>query len=121
MKISEYLSQRRPGDLITNKQFLSVLKRKGLIYGYSQWGYLESCQVRYLDNWKGSECLEYGWYEVFPNGTAKKCTDTTFPNLTAAYDCMGRGNVSYGGYTFTCHYVSGCFQPFLAVLSVPEC
>ena len=41
MKLLDYIKQLPIGEVVTNKRLLSVLKRKGLIFDYSRFGYLE--------------------------------------------------------------------------------
>ena len=51
MKLLDYIKQLPIGEVVMNKRFLAVLKRKGLIFDYSCFGYLESCFIYYNEQY----------------------------------------------------------------------
>ena len=67
MKNKEILAEMPVGGIVP-KRVLAAMKRKGLIYGYSHWGYLESARIQYKeedDSW-------YRYIELFPKGNARE-------------------------------------------------
>ena len=63
MDVQTYLDTRYTGEVITSKRALCAMKRKGLIMGYSDWGYLESSKVWYISTWMGETCTDYYFVE----------------------------------------------------------
>ena len=59
MSVTEYLESLPIGEVIADIRVLSVLKRAGVIYDYSQFGYLESQNVYYKSDWNGKETTEH--------------------------------------------------------------
>ena len=110
MTNAQILANTKVGSVITNKQILSALKRKGLIFDYSFWGYLESCRVNYmLDN----KCVYDTYVELFPNANApkNKCY------IDADYNGERiDGMIEYLGCKFDTTYLDGCFQPYLQLV-----
>ena len=51
MKLLDYIKQLPIGEVVMNKRFLAVLKRKGLIFDYSRFGYLEPCFIYYNEQY----------------------------------------------------------------------
>ena len=51
MKLLDYIEKLQIGEVVTNKRLLAVLKRKGLIFDYSFFGYLESCFIYYNEQY----------------------------------------------------------------------
>ena len=99
---------------IVPKQVLSAMKRKGLIYDYSFWGYLESAKIHFRDpddSW-------HKYVELFPKGNAREA-ETFVGTSSELYDKFFGGQVEYLGYTFDTKYLDGCFQPYL-VKTGPE-
>ena len=107
MTNKEIISNLEIGKAITNKQLLNTFEKKGLIYGYSEWCYLESCRI----SGSGTDF----WYETFSNSNSPKCYDTK-ENLNSEELLNKYGNnleFEYMGHTFSTKYISGCFQPYL--------
>ena len=86
MTNAQILAKTKVGSVITNKQILSALKRKGLIFDYSRWGYLESCRINYMIE---NKCVYDTYVELFPNGNApkNKCYIDTFHQLKRRAFC----------------------------------
>ena len=117
MTNKEFLDAQPKGAIITNKKVLSALKRKGLIYGYSQWGYLESTYPHYLnDNGKvETDMLRY----LFPNGNANGIDDVTFKTKDEMNEKLGKYycEIEYMGHKFATKYLDGCFNAYLQKVS----
>ena len=128
MKILDYIKQLPIGEVVMNKRFLAVLKRKGLIFDYSWWCYLESCHLYYNEECKsGTERLSR-MLHLFTKGNAprnyKQCKDgrkylddslsvnCNRDELNKIYGHDG-GVIEYKGNYFTMQYLSGCFSPYL--------
>lgn len=118
MKITDYLTALPLGEVVTNKSVLAVLKRKGLIYDYSDWGYLESRWV-YREPWEDGY-MRRDLEELFPMGNA---TDPIFDDVVSDDDYYDKykvgGNIEYKGFVFTTQYLDGCFKPYLKKISGP--
>lgn len=127
MKLLDYIKQLQIGEVVTNKRLLAVLKRKGLIFDYSWWCYLEPCHLYYNEECKsGTERLS-GMLHLFTKGNAprnyKQCKDgTKVLNSTISLNCDSDelhktygldGVIEYKGNYFTMQYLSGCFSPYL--------
>ena len=127
MKLSDYIKQLPIGEVVTNKRLLAVLKRKGLIFDYSRFGYLECCTIWH--NHVFGEVTER-WertFHLFTKGNAprnyKMCKDgTKVLNSTISLNCdsdelrktYGMDDViEYKGNYFTMQYLDGCFSPYL--------
>ena len=108
MTNKEILAAMPCGEIVSSKRILAALKRKGLIYDYSPWGYLESARISYKDK---DDSWHY-YVELFPNGNAKEAEDFvgTSDELRAKF--MG-SEIEYLGCTFSTKYLSGCFAPYL--------
>ncbi len=100
--------ERMPVGEIVPKQILAAMKRKGLIYDYSYWGYLESAKIRYRDPDDSWHVYE----ELFPDGNAKDAESFIGTHEELRMKFSGR-DISYLGYTFTTKYLDGCFCPYL--------
>lgn len=114
MKILEILNSLKPGDIIP-KRVLYILQRKGLIYGYSPFGYLESQHVYYKIN-----------DDVFDIYTASgKKINLSEPGsisnpFESYYEMVKNGYLNffectYMGFTFENRYISGCFNDYLVL------
>lgn len=94
---------------IVPKRVLAAMKRKGLIYDYSHWGYLESARIHYKDpddSWTR-------YLHIFPNGNAKEA-DEFNGTSTELTDKFGWDwEINYMGFTFKTKYLDGCFAPYL--------
>ena len=128
MKLLDYINQLPIGEVVTNKRLLAVLKRKGLIFDYSFWGYLESCLIYYNEEYRGHTVLMYRMLHLYPKGNSpriyryfkdgSKALKTELVlncyidelNKTYGYD---GGVIEYKGNYFTMQYLSGCFSPYL--------
>ena len=125
MKVLDYLKGLKAGDVIKDKRALLALRRAGLIWDYSKWGYLESILV-YCRNRKGDgECLHL---TVFPEGNAAELEKLPGAVLDAYrqgrcqspehYEDLrekftGWRKITYKGMQFETEFYSGCFSPFL--------
>ena len=127
MKLLDYINQLPIGEVVTNKRLLSVLKRKGLIFDYSCFGYLESCFIYYNEQYGGKTERWNRMMHLFTKGNAprnyKQCNDgTKYLDDRLSLDCDGDelretygrdGVIEYKGNYFTMQYLSGCFSPYL--------
>ena len=109
MKNKEIL-ERMPVGGIVPKRILAAMKRKGLIYDYSRWGYLESARISYKDpddSW-------HHYVELFPNGNAREAENFvgTSQELINKFG-SGWNDITYMGFTFGTKYLDGCFAPCL--------
>ena len=127
MKLLDYINQLQIGEVVTNKKFLAVLKRKGLIFDYSFWGYLESCFIYYNEQYGNKTERWNRMLYIFTKGNAPRnyelCKDgTKFLDNRVSLDCNSDevseiygwdGVIEYKGNYFTMQYLSGCFSPYL--------
>ena len=127
MKLLDYIKQLQIGEVVTNKKFLAVLKRKGLIFDYSFFGYLESCFIYYNEQYGDKTERWHKMLHLFTKGNAprnyKLCKDgTKVLNSTISLNCDSNelyktygldGVIEYKGNYFTMQYLSGCFSPYL--------
>lgn len=127
MKLLDYIKQLQIGEVVMNKRFLAVLKRKGLIFDYSWWCYLEPCHLYYNEECKsGTERLSR-MLHIFTKGNAPRnyiqCAGgTKFLDHNVSLNCNSDelrktygmdGVIEYKGNHFTMQYLSGCFSPYL--------
>lgn len=127
MKLLDYIEKLQIGDVVTNKRLLAALKRKGLIFDYSFWGYLESCFIYYNEQFGDKTERWNKMLHLFTKGNAprnyKLCKDgTKVLNSTISLNCDSNelyktygldGVIEYKGNYFTMQYLSGCFSPYL--------
>ena len=115
MTNKEILAKLPCGEVVP-KQILAALKRKGLIYDYSYWGYLENCRIWHDDELNEKKYRDYVMCYLFPNGNAPKEYDID-PKISRSeiLDKFGSswGVIEYLGNTFEVKYFSGCFSPYL--------
>ena len=113
MTNKEILAKMPCGEIVRNKQILAALKRKGLIFDYSYWGYLESARVSYKDP---DDSWHY-YLELFHKGNAKDVEDFigTSEELREKFGC--NQDISYMGCVFSTKYLSGCFKPYLVKIA----
>ena len=107
MKNKEILAKMPVGGIVP-KRVLAAMKRKGLIYGYSHWGYLESARIPYKnenDSW-------HRYIELFPNGNAREA-DSFMGTSDELRDKFIGGRLEYLGFQFDTKYLDGCFSPYL--------
>lgn len=113
------LSQFKVGDIMSNKQILYALYKKGLIGGYSPWGYLESIQIHYKDNWDNRTTIDWRYVDIFPKANRDAIKDVTFESSDALWNAVGNGSsITYMGYEFRTKYLSGCFNPYLQIVAI---
>ena len=112
MTNKEILERMPCGEIVLSKQVLAALKRKGLIYDYSYWGYLESARISYVD----PDDRWHYYVELFPKGNAKEANDFVGTSEELREKFFG-GDISYLGFTFSYKYLSGCFKPYLVKTS----
>lgn len=108
--------ERMPIGEVVPKRILSAMKRKGLIFDYSPWGYLESARIWYKEMWEGKEESNYVCRELFPAANAHDLDSSNHhPGLSREeiIEKYGGGQIEYLGYTFDTKYLSGCFKPYL--------
>lgn len=127
MKLLDYIKQLQIGEVVTNKQLLAVLKRKGLIFDYSFFGYLESCFIYYNEQYGDKTERWDKMLHLFTKGNAPRnyiqCNDGTkvldrYIQLNCDSDELYKtygsdGIIEYKGNYFTMQYLSGCFSPYL--------
>lgn len=127
MKLLDYIEKLQIGEVVTNKRLLAVLKRKGLIFDYSWWCYLEPCHLYYNEECKSGTEQWSRMLHLFTKGNAprnyKMCKDgTKVLNSTISLNCDSNelyktygldGVIEYKGNYFTMQYLSGCFSPYL--------
>lgn len=127
MKLLDYIKQLPIGEVVMNKRFLALLKRKGLIFDYSRFGYLEPCHLYYNEECKSGTKRLSGMLHLFTKGNAprnyKQCKDgTKYLNDILSLNCDSDelyktygldGVIEYKGNYFTMQYLSGCFSPYL--------
>lgn len=127
MKLLDYIKQLPIGEVLMNKRFLAVLKRKGLIFDYSRFGYLEPCFIYYNEQYGDKTERRERMLHIFTKGNAprnhKQCNDgTKVLNCTISLNCDSDelretygmdGVIEYKGNYFTMQYLDGCFSPYL--------
>ena len=127
MKILDYIKQLPIGEVVMNKRFLAVLKRKGLIFDYSWFCYLEPCHLYYNEECKSGTERWSRMLHLFTKGNAprnyRQCADgTKFLDHNVSLNCDSDelhntygldGVIEYKGNYFTMQYLSGCFSPYL--------
>lgn len=113
MTNKEILAKMPCGEIVRSKQILSALKRKGLIFDYSRWGYLESARISYKDT---DDSWHY-YVETFPKGNSKDAESFIGTSKELRERFGNNGEIEYLGFTFDIKYLSGCFQPYLVKTS----
>lgn len=108
------------GSIVTDKRILYKLKRKGFIWDYSQWGYLEDLRIITNDNrefslylssagkCKEAEKFKNAMWEKYRQGQAN--TEMTF---FECYELFGANKFTWEGMVFSTKYIDGCFKPYL--------
>ena len=108
MTNKEILAKKPIGEIVP-KRILAAMKRKGLIFDYSFWGYLESARISYKDpddSW-------HRYVELFPKANAKDANDFMGTSEELREKFGFNGEINYLGFTFDTKYLSGCFKPYL--------
>lgn len=127
MKLLDYIKQLQMGEVVKNKRFLAVLKRKGLIFDYSWWCYLEPCYLYYNEECKSVTKRLSRMLHLFTRGNAPRnyiqCADgTKYLDHNVSLNCDSDelhktyvldGVIEYKGNYFTMQYLDGCFSPYL--------
>ena len=127
MKLLDYIEKLQIGEVVTNKRLLAVLKRKGLIFDYSFFGYLESCFIYYNEQYGDKTERLDKMLHLFTKGNAprnyKQFNDgTKYLDDSLSLNCDSDelhktygsdGIIEYKGNYFTMQYLSGCFSPYL--------
>lgn len=127
MKLLDYIKQIPIGEVVTNKRLLAVLKRKGLIFDYSRFGYLEDCCIYYNGQYGDKTERWDRRLHIFAKGNAPRnyiqCEDGTkvldsYISLNCNSDELNKTYgwddvIEYKGNYFTMQYLSGCFNPYL--------
>lgn len=115
MTNKEILAKMPVGEIVP-KRILAAMKRKGLIYDYSWWGYLENCRFWYKEEWKGRDISDYVMTYLFPKGNSPKEYDNHLgisrEEIIEKFNGSW-GEIEYLGCTFEIKYLSGCFSPYL--------
>ena len=130
--IKEILTTIKVGEPITNKRILNYFKKRGFIWDYSQYGYLEGISLKDINGYSVD-------YDIFANGTAKEIekfnsamwydkdnnnkgyrqSTTIYTNINSMgtiYNTYGRNDYFiFDKYEFRTKYVSGCFKPYLII------
>ena len=103
--------ERLPVGEVVPKQILAAMKRKGLIYDYSYWGYIESVRLHYKSEYSDND---FRLDEIFPLGNAREAADFHGASRDDVNEHFGRqSEINYLGFTFGTKYYDGCFQPYL--------
>ena len=127
MKILDYIKQLPIGEVVMNKLFLAVLKRKGLIFDYSWFCYLEPCHLYYNEECKSGTERWSRMLHLFTKGNAprnykQRKDGTKYLDDSLSLNCNNDelyktygldGVIEYKGNYFTMQYLSGCFSPYL--------
>ena len=127
MKLLDYIEKLQIGEVVTNKRLLAALKRKGLIFDYSFFGYLESCFIYYNEQYGDKTERLDKMLHLFTKGNAprnyKQFNDgTKYLDDSLSLNCDSDelhktygsdGIIEYKGNYFTMQYLSGCFSPYL--------
>ena len=127
MKILDYIKQLPIGEVVMNKRFLAVLKRKGLIFDYSWFCYLEPCHLYYNEECKSGTERWSRMLHLFTKGNAprnykQRKDGTKYLDDSLSLNCNNDelcktygldGVIEYKGNYFTMQYLSGCFSPYL--------
>ena len=127
MKLLDYIEKLPIGGVVTNKRLLSVLKRKGLIFDYSWFCYLEPCHLYYNEECKSGTERWSRMLHLFTKGNAprnykQRKDGTKYLDDSLSLNCNNDelyktygldGVIEYKGNYFTMQYLSGCFSPYL--------
>lgn len=115
MTNKEILAEMPVGEIVP-KRILAAMKRKGLIFDYSPWGYLENCRFWYKVEWNGKEIHDYVMTFIFPkHNSPKECDNRLGISREEIIEEFNGswGEIEYQGCTFGIKYLSGCFAPYL--------
>jgi len=121
MTNKDFLAVTKVGSIIINKRVLSTLKKRGLIFDYSEWGYLESCKVRYKDEYDGKVTIEHEYIDLFPKGNARECQGRIFESREEMREFIGYNDITYMDCEFSTKYLDGCFSAYLQLTEKNGC
>ena len=117
MKVEEYLKNLKVGEIVGNKRALAAMKRKGLVYDYSYWCYLEDQKVYYTEDYgNGMELCHKFTYMGKPIEEGEKGSRS---NPFKSFDEYCRSpyseslTIEYKGMKFRSKYLDGCFNAYL--------
>ena len=128
--MKQLLQNCKIGEPITNKKILYFLKRKNLLWDYSQWGYLEGIRIVCKDN--KNQPVEFD-LDLSPNAKAnvaetfenalyiennkkyRQCTAHTDKSYNELKELFGHPHdtIKIFDMEFDKKYFSGCFNPYL--------
>jgi hypothetical protein len=113
MKVTDILTNLPIGEIIP-KRVLAVLKRSGLIYDYSHFGYLEGQWIYYI-NCFGERERTHTYAGKEPKANELGSMENPFPTLQAAREAgyVDWIELHYKGFTLKGKYLSGCFNQYL--------
>ena len=114
MTIKEYFDNLPVGEVV-NKRGLAYLKRLGMIYDYSPWGYLESVRIigkkREGEPWADELWLEVSQTRKCKGVWQREHREMTSEDLLKFYGYQG--TIELNGITFCPQYFDVCFKPYL--------
>ncbi len=126
MRIIDYLRSLPKGEVV-GKKGLAYLKRKGFVWDYSRFGYIEGLRIKGAkrdgEPWRDEVCLELSrdagcshaeelegaMYGRWRQGTAscEKTSDELNTLLSPS------SSFEFEGMTFRLKYLDGCLKPYL--------
>jgi hypothetical protein len=123
MTTNEKLATIKVGEIITDKGILYNLKRKGLIWDYSKWGYLESIRLEsstektdfmYFLSSKGKFKSIDNFENAVRFGSRQNIcsTDKTYKDISNMLGGIW-DTIKVGEMEFDYEFVDGCFNPYL--------
>lgn len=128
--MQQLLQNCKIGQPITNKKILYFLKRKNLLWDYSQWGYLEGLRIICKDSKNQSidfdlelsptakanvaETFENALY-IENNKKYRQCTAHTDKSYNELNELFGNPykTIKIFDMEFDKKYFGGCFNPYL--------
>lgn len=117
MKVEEYLKNLKVGSIVGSKRALAAMKRKGLIYDYSQWCYLEDQNVYYKEDYgNGIELCHKFTYSGKPIQEGEKGSrENPYMSYEEYLNSPYFESISfeYKGMKFASRYFDGCFNAYL--------
>lgn len=122
MTTLELLERMPNGEVVTDKRVLRTLKRNGLIFDYSPWGYLESQNIYYKDKYYGGTNHQFTYYGPEIKADDKGSCQNPYESFDDYLEnCTIESNpIEYKGFTFETKYLSGCFNAYLVKKSGPS-
>ena len=119
MNIIDELKSMTRGDYCSRRA-LEFFKKKGFIWEYSEFGYLEGCRIRcnqnrelYLEISSKGNCALAEQFDSMFDGYRQLRGKTT-KSLNELLELFGCGHrFEYEGMQFEIEYRDGCFKPYL--------